>query len=83
MSVALQIREVPEDVRDVIAAEAAKRGQSVQAYLLALVQREARIAGQAQEFDRLSAHRIVLPDELKPENVIREGRDAGFETDRR
>jgi plasmid stability protein len=83
MSVALQIRDVPEDVRDALAAEAAKRGQSVQAYLLGLVQREARIARQAQVFDRLAAQRVVIPDELKPEDVVREGRDAGFETDRR
>mgnify|MGYP000944540736 CR=1 FL=1 len=83
MGIALQIRDVPEDVRDVLAAEAAKRGQSVQAYLLGLVQREARIARQAHEFDRVAAHRIDIADEPRPEDVIREGRDNGFDTDRR
>lgn len=39
---ALQIRDVPEDVRDQLAAQARERGQSLQAYLLALVVEEAR-----------------------------------------
>lgn len=44
MSVALQIRDVPEDIRDALADLARSRGQSLQAFLLALVQREARFA---------------------------------------
>lgn len=40
--VALQIRDVPEDVRDVLAEQAAQRGQSLQAFLLSLVETEAR-----------------------------------------
>ncbi|MGP3968460.1 FitA-like ribbon-helix-helix domain-containing protein [Streptomyces sp. 6N223] len=39
--VALQIRDVPEDVRDALAARARENGQSLQAFLLALVVREA------------------------------------------
>jgi hypothetical protein len=39
--VALQIRDVPEDVRDTLAARARERGQSLQGFLLALVIREA------------------------------------------
>lgn len=39
--VALQIRDVPEDVRDILAREADERGQSLQAYLLALVKAQA------------------------------------------
>ena len=39
--VALQIRDVPDDVNAVLKARAAAAGQSLQAYLLALVQREA------------------------------------------
>jgi hypothetical protein len=42
MSVALQIRDVPESVRDVLAARARANGQSLQAFLLALVEAEAR-----------------------------------------
>lgn len=35
--VAMQIRDVPNEVRDAVAARAALRGQSMQAYLLELV----------------------------------------------
>ena len=74
MGVALQIRNVPEAVRDVIAEQASRRGQSMQAYLLAMVEREARIAHH---------HRVLLSDSSAPEDVLREGRDAGSEADRR
>ncbi|KNE80279.1 MULTISPECIES: hypothetical protein [Streptomyces] len=40
--VALQIRDVPEDVRDRLAAIAEQRGQSLQAYLFDLVNDEVR-----------------------------------------
>ncbi|MEU7678868.1 hypothetical protein AB0C42_29075 [Micromonospora taraxaci] len=40
--VALQIRDVPEEVRDPLAAQAKARGQSLQAYLLELVETQAR-----------------------------------------
>jgi antitoxin FitA len=40
--VALQIRDVPEDVRDALVAQAKARGQSLQSYLLELVETQAR-----------------------------------------
>jgi antitoxin FitA len=40
--VALQIRDVPEDVRDTLVDRARSRGQSLQAFLLSLVEAEAR-----------------------------------------
>jgi hypothetical protein len=40
--VALQIRDVSEEVRDRLASVAAMRGQSLQAYLLDLVEADAR-----------------------------------------
>lgn len=39
---ALQIRGVDDDVRDTLAERARSRGQSLQAFLLSLVQEEAR-----------------------------------------
>lgn len=42
--VALQIRGVTDDVRDTLTARARDKGQSLQAYLLALVESEARSA---------------------------------------
>jgi hypothetical protein len=40
--VALQIRDVPDEVRDVLAQDAAEHGQSLQVYLLDLVKTQAR-----------------------------------------
>jgi plasmid stability protein len=82
MVVALQIRDVPEDVRDAIAQQAARQGQSVQAYLLDLVQREARMLCNAEAFERTAASRIVIPDGFTPEEIIRAGREGGFVVDR-
>ena len=42
--VALQIRDVPDDVRDALAARARAQGQSLQAFLLEVVRREAGFA---------------------------------------
>lgn len=52
--VALQIRDVPEDVRDVLAEQARVRGQSMQAFLLALVEAEAQRARNAAVLARLA-----------------------------
>jgi hypothetical protein len=41
MSVVLTIRDVPEEVRDLLAQQARERGQSLQAYLLAILNRQA------------------------------------------
>ena len=41
MAVALQIRDVPEEVRDVLAERARERGVSLQVYLLELVKQDA------------------------------------------
>lgn len=42
--VALQIRDVPEEIRDALAERARARGQSLQTFLLNLVEAEARRA---------------------------------------
>jgi antitoxin FitA len=82
MTVALQIRDVPEEVRDALAEAAAERGQSMQAYLLNLVSDEARRRRNADVFDRLARHRVTIPPGLDAVGIIREGRDHGFEVDR-
>src|ERR1700712_777884 len=82
MTVAMQIRDVPEDVRDVIAQRAAQQGQSVQAYLLALVVHEARVLHNGRAFERTAGRRVTIPSELDPDLIIREGRDRGLEVDR-
>lgn len=82
MPVALQIRDVPDDVRDTIAAEARREGLSVQAYLLQLVEREARVLRNVEAFERTSQLRVRLPPDADPVTVLRERREDGFETDR-
>lgn len=82
MSVALQIREVPDDIRDLLAQQAAARGQSMQAYLLDVVTREARLGTKVDMFWRTEQYRVAIPDEFDPVKIIREGRDGGFEIDR-
>lgn len=50
--VALQIRDVPEDVRQALAERARARGQSLQAFLLSLVEDEARRSANLALLDR-------------------------------
>lgn len=80
MTVALQIRDVPDEVRDVLAAEAKRQGQSVQGFLLAVVEREARLLRNGYAFERTASFRTALPTD--PVGILREGRDGGFDVDR-
>ena len=81
MSVSLQIRNVPEEVRDRLAERAREKGMSVQAYLLELVEREARFSRNAEMFDRTEHIRRPVPVEAL-DDIVREGREHGTEVDR-
>lgn len=81
MSVSLQIRNVPEEVRDRLAERAKLQGQSIQAYLLHLVEREARFSRNAETLERTRGIRKNIPAEFF-DDVIREGREHGAEVDR-
>lgn len=52
---ALQIRNVPNEVRDTLAAQARAHGQSMQRYLLAIVEREAATARNKAVLDEIAA----------------------------
>jgi plasmid stability protein len=52
--VAIQIRDVPEDVRDALVIQAKARGQSLQAYLLELVETQARRLRNTAVLDRFA-----------------------------
>lgn len=78
MGVALQIHDVPEDVREALAEAASRNGQTLHAYLLGLVTREARMIGNTG----VATFRVELPDEALPEKIISEGREGGFGIDR-
>lgn len=76
MAVALQIKDVPEEVRDVIAARAAAVGQSVQAYLREMLEREYRAEQNKHLFDDLAAHRSLGLDADDVVALIRAGREG-------
>ena len=48
MTVTLTIRDVPEQVRDALARDARERGQSLQAFLLSVLRRQASFSGNRQ-----------------------------------
>ncbi len=77
MSVAIQIKDVPEEVRDAIAARAAARGQSTQVYLRALLEREFRAERNRHLLESMAGHRSL---DMSIEEVVAEVR-AGREDD--
>lgn len=83
MSVALQIRDVSEEDRDVLADLAAARGQSLQAFLHDMVKERVKFARNVDIFRGTADIRIDLEQStFDPVAIIREGRDAGFDIDR-
>ncbi len=77
MSVAIQIKDVPEEVRDAIAARAAARGQSTQVYLRSLLEREFRAERNRLLLENTGRHRSL---KLSAEDVVAEIR-SGRERD--
>lgn len=86
MSVALQIRDVPEDVRDVLAEQARQRGQSLQMYLLALLKTEARRSRNADllaRFEgRTDGHRAEPGETAGRVRAMRTDRETHLTDDR-
>lgn len=81
MTISLQIRNVPEDTRDRIAEQARRQGKSVQAYLLEMIEREARFSDNPAVFDRTAHLRKKIPTDLSVD-IARETRDGGADIDR-
>lgn len=89
--VALQIRDVPEEVRDALAERARARGQSLQAFLLSVIQDEARRSRNLALLDRFGGRAdgskltaaeavdaIALARAERDEHLMgRQGRSAG------
>ncbi|MQY19032.1 FitA-like ribbon-helix-helix domain-containing protein [Nocardia macrotermitis] len=75
MSVAIQIKDVPEEVRDAIAARAAARGQSTQVYLRALLERELRSERNRHLLESMVGHRGLDLDADEVVAEIRDGRE--------
>lgn len=80
--VALQIRDVPEDVRAILVERARSQGQSLQSFLLSLVEAEAnRSKNRAvlSRFEGRSDGSTLRAGETADElGVIREERDHGL-----
>jgi hypothetical protein len=80
--VALQIRDVPEELRDKLAAIAAKRGQSLQAYLFDVIDHEARRADNLAVLEMFSRRaygsRVSRDDVLDALHTGRAERDAAL-----
>jgi hypothetical protein len=78
MSVNIQIRDVPEEVRDRIVAHAADRGLSMQGYLLGMLSHVAARPTRA-DWAALAAVRDRAPVDMDAAlEIIREGRDDGL-----
>ena len=75
MAVAIQIKDVPEEVRDVLAKRAAERGQSTQQYLRGLLEQEYRRERNKRLFEDMHIQRgTTMPADEMVES-IRSGRD--------
>lgn len=76
MAVAIQIKDVPEEIRDALAARAEARGQSTQAYLRSLLEREYQAGRNRQLLEALASHRSLTMTAEEVAAVIRADRDA-------
>lgn len=84
----MQIRNVPDDVRDTLAREARKSGRSLQSLLLEILEREARSARNravVRDFVAISGTGTVVeldvPELIAREREARDSRilDANFQ----
>lgn len=76
MAVAIQIKDVPEEVRDALAARAEARGQSTQTYLRSLLEREYQAGRNRQLLETLAGHRSLSMTAEEVTAVIRADRDG-------
>lgn len=77
----LQIRDIPDDVRDVLAQRAKDRGQSLNSYLRDVVLREASFANNQALINRVVASRgdskFTTEDVLAARDTARGERSQG------
>lgn len=71
--VAIQVRDVPDDVREALIATAHARGESLQAYLQEVLAREARIARNRAFLDEYAP--IRPPQTIDTVDLIAAARD--------
>jgi plasmid stability protein len=78
MTVSVTIRDVPEDVRDALAARAARSGRSLQEYLKAELAELARRPSPTELWDRVQHRLLATGTRIDAQDVL----DA-VEADRR
>jgi plasmid stability protein len=76
MAVAIQIKDVPEAVRDALAARAEARGQSTQTYLRSLLEREYQAQRNRELLEELAGHRSLIMTAEEVTTAIRANRDG-------
>ena len=74
--VALQIRDVPGPVRDRLAAAARAQGQSLQAYLLGVLEREAAGQENRRLLEKWAEQPLTGSDDIDFVELVRSERDA-------
>ena len=74
--VALQIRDVPGPVRDRLTAAARAQGQSLQAYLLGVLEREAASQENRRLLEKWAERSLVGSDDIDFVDLVRNERDA-------
>ncbi|RDI63810.1 hypothetical protein [Nocardia pseudobrasiliensis] len=78
--VALQIRDVPEELRDKLVVLARERGQSLQAYLFDLIRDEARRKDNLAVLKRFGPGGVLNPDDVTAAlDAERADRDAALD----
>ena len=75
MSVQITIRDVPQEVRDKIAARAAARGQSMQEYLRGELERLVAKPSVEEWLRSVRAHKRAMKNSVTTEDILR-ARDA-------
>jgi plasmid stability protein len=75
MAVQITIRNVPQPVKDDLAARAAREGKSMQEYLLGELERLTRRPSPAEWLASLRARKAAAPTRVSPQEILRH-RDA-------
>lgn len=75
MAVQITIRNVPDSVRDELAARAARQGQSMQEYLRGELERLAARPPVEKVLERMRERKATAPARIEPEEIL-ELRDA-------
>ena len=70
MSVQITIRNVPDDVRDELAARAARSGKSMQEYLRGELEALARRPSLLEWLDRVRERKAAARTEIGEENIV-------------